>query len=126
VPKYRVEYGIDVAAYGSAYLEADNLDALISQAKQLHENNNLITDWDIFPDSGTTNPCVVHVYEDKPDVGWALIGVDFPLEDDDEEAKLWLVYSDDLNTIYGHATQREDAEAIAEQLRDVRILEVNL
>ena len=69
MPKFKVEYGLDVPAYGEAILDIDpeDRDGLIKQVRALHEEDKLINGWDISPDSGCDNYRVVHIFKQRED-----------------------------------------------------------
>lgn len=137
MPKYKVEYGFDCPAYGEVEIEIDSEDPdeIIAHIKQLYEEDKLIDGWDYHPDVGCENHRVVHIFREHGDPkgdfhNWNQLDFGyFDLTDDDyyENAPaLWIVYDDDSGSIVGHATKREDAVAIADQLNDVRILKARL
>lgn len=66
MPKYSVEYGLDVPAYGECQIEADDVDAVIAEVKRLHQEDKLIVEWNIHPDVGCENYRVVHIHELHP------------------------------------------------------------
>jgi hypothetical protein len=137
MPKYKVEYGFDVPAYGEVEIELDTEDQekVIKHIKELYNKDELIGGWDTAPDVGCENHRVVHVFREHGDpkgdfhnwqnLDWGY----FDLTEDDyyeNDPALWIVYDDDSGSIMGHATKREDAVAIAEQLSDVRILKARM
>jgi len=137
MPKYKVEYGFDVPAYGEVEIELDTEDQekVIKHIKELYNKDELIDGWDTAPDVGCENHRVVHVFREHGDpkgdfhnwqnLDWGY----FDLTEDDyyeNDPALWIVYDDDSGSIMGHATKREDAVAIAEQLSDVRILKARM
>ena len=131
MPKYMVEYGLDIPAYGSVEIEADDIPELKAEIKRLYGEDLLIQGWTIRPDCGTDSHRIVTAFvqvEDDP-IGEVIEDFQFDLDDTDyfeDGPALWIVYDDDASKVMGHATIYEDAVTIADQLNNVRILKARL
>jgi hypothetical protein len=86
MPKYRIEYGLDVPAYGVCDIEADDVDEVIAEAKRLHQEDKLIDTWDIHPDVGCENYRVVHIHELHPETNLTrkCVADGFSLDEEEE------------------------------------------
>ena len=61
MPRYWVTYGLNVPAYGSVWVEAENDAAVIDEVKRLHKEDKLIGSWDTEPDCGCEDYRIVTI-----------------------------------------------------------------
>jgi len=133
MPKFRVEYGLDVPAYGEVEMNADSVEDLIKAVKVLHDEDTFIQGWDTLPENGCENERVVHIFVSEPTEGggerWVPVHDGYSLGEEDyfeEGPKLWIAYDDDSGAIIGHSTDRAAVLEAAEDAGDCRILGVKL
>lgn len=113
MPKFKVEYGFDVPAYGQVEIEAPNIEALPAKAKELYEAGQLIDDWDTYPEVGCENHRVVHVFrQDEGCSTWEQVpDLQFSLDDEDyyEEGEyLHIVVDKRTRQVVATAANRSD------------------
>lgn len=135
MPRFRVEYGLQVPAYGETEIEAPTVAQLIIQVKKLYAEEKLIDGWNTHPDVGCEDHRVIHVFQNNDDgAGWVQIpDLQFGLDDEDyyedkqdDSPVLHVVWDDDSDSILGYSCEYDEAKDIADQVDDVRILKVRL
>lgn len=91
MPKYRIEYGFDVPAYGEIEIELDTEDPeeIEKHVRELYEQDKLINTWDTVPEVGCENHRIVHIFREQGDPksdfhNWENLNQYFSLETKEE------------------------------------------
>jgi hypothetical protein len=114
MPKFLVEYGLDVPAYGTIEIEAAGLPELRAEIKRLHEAELLVGDYTTQPDVGVDNHRIVHAFlrvEGDP-TGKLIENFQFGLDEDEdyyEQGKyVHIAYNKKSNRIDASSDSPED------------------
>jgi len=84
--KYWVTYAFDVPAYGSVWVEAESVEAVVDEAKRLHKENNLILEWETEPEVGCDNYRVVSIENGMGGLEMETLHDGFSLEEEKDGA----------------------------------------
>jgi hypothetical protein len=108
MPTFKIEYGMDVPAYGQTLIHARSVKQAEAQARKLHREGNLIDAWKPIGEI-SKNHEVLAISRDC-DKEWKRVSDGFPL--DEVEVKeveaspglsIWIAYDPDQGRIVGHS-----------------------
>lgn len=107
MPRYKIEYGLDVSAYGTAIIRTENVKDVEQLVRTLHAADQLIDGWAPAYDM-TENHRVLSIFRERKDGTWEEIdSTGFSLDEPEPtsvstKAQLWIAYNPITDKILGH------------------------
>lgn len=130
MPTFKIEYGMDLPAYGETTIQAKSLDEAKAKARELHSKDLLISDWDAAQEYAMSeNHRVVSVFRKTKD-SWQLVSDGFALDEPEPEsistkAELWIAYDPAQQRIVGHTNSLAGVMGLRMAHPNARILSCN-
>ena len=108
MPTFKIEYAMDVPAYGETLIHARSLKQAEAEARKLYKEGNLIDSWEPIGEISEDHRVVAILREHGAE--WKRVSDGFPLDEVEvktvEESpglSLWVAYDPDQGRIVGHS-----------------------
>lgn len=134
MPMFKVEYGMDVPAYGETLIHARSAKHAEAEARRLHKEGNLIDSWNPIGEMSEDH----RVLAISRDCGaeWKQVSDGFPLDDDDPVVVeiapapagklLWIAYDPEQDRVMGHAHDFPGAVVLQNRYPAAKVSRVSL
>ena len=134
MPMFKIEYGMDVPAYGETLIHARSLKAAQAEARKLYQDGGLIDHWEPIGEM-SENHRVLTISRDAGDEWKIVDSAGFDLDepktsepvpplvvDPDPEARLlWIAYDFETDRVIGHTDNAAGAVLLANHHRTAKI-----
>ena len=133
MPTFKIEYMMDVPAYGETLIHARSVKDAEAKAIQMHKEGNLIDRWDPIGEISNAHQVIAISREHKDE--WKRVSGGFPLDEPSPEPAqpvepapggelLWIAFDFENDRVVGHSNNTAGAVSLANRHPNTRVARV--